>query len=486
MGQSQTQNLNIQATQGLALTKDLQQAIKLLQLSQVELATYIEAELLQNPLLELTEESQEPDENADLRDAQEDLNQLDFSDNISHEKSLDTDFENVWEPNLSLTTQRNTSYSSSDFDYIQNYCEEESLKEHLVRQFCFSAKDPIMIQIGYYLIDHLDAHGYLHHDLSVLAQDLKVDVNLLVQSLELIQSFDPPGIGARNLSECLALQLKDQGLLNEISQNLLNHLPLIAQKNLKALEIKTGLKTKELIDWITIIQSLNPYPASGFGHVAAQNIIPDLYLIPLQNGEYKVELNQENIPKIGLNKIYYNNLKKAVAKTDDKTYVQNAYQNASWLLKAIEQRANTLQRVAEQIVKHQVAFFRHGLSAMKPLILKEIAEATNLHESTISRVTTNKYMASPNGIFELKFFFTTSLQNAFGDQDISSEFVRHRIKEIIQSEIYPDIISDDTLVSLLNKEGISIARRTVTKYREAIHIPSSIIRRQQKRPLVDI
>ena len=479
----QSQNLNLQQAQSLTLTKELQQAIKLLQLSQMELAQYIETELLQNPLLELIEDNQSPDENHDSSESEGDADQLDFYSKESTEKTLDTDFDNVWEPNLSLTTHTKSSHYSDDFDHFQNHFEEESLKDHLLKQLSHGTEDQLVKGIGFYLIDHLSEHGYFHHDLNDIAKDLKVDIEKIEEALTLIQHFDPPGIGARNLAECLRLQLDDQGLINETSLILLDNLPLIAQKNLKVLEQKTNLKQEKLIEWIEIIQKLNPYPATSFGSIEPQTIIPDLYLILLPTGDFKIELNQENLPKIGLNKNYYQTLKTSVLKTDDKNFVQNAYQNASWLMKAIDQRATTLVRVAEQIVKHQFAFFQHGLSHLKPLILKEIAEITTLHESTISRVTTNKYMATPNGIFELKFFFSSSLQNAFGDQDISSEFVRQRIKNLIQNEVFPNILADDTLVGLLQKEGITIARRTVTKYRESMNIQSSIVRRQQKRPL---
>lgn len=479
----QSQNLNLQQAQSLTLTKELQQAIKLLQLSQMELAQYIETELLQNPLLELIEDNQLPDENNDSSESEGDADPLDFSSIETTEKNLDTDFDNVWEPNLSLTTHSKSSNYSDDFDHFQNYFEEESLKDHLLKQLSYETDDHFIKKIGFYLIDCLDEHGYLHNDLIEIANDLKVNVEKIEETLSLIHSFDPPGIGARNLAECLRLQLDDQGLINETSLILLDNLPLIAQKNLKALELKTGLKQEKLIEWIEIIQKLNPYPATSFGSIKPQTIIPDLYLIMLPTGDFKIELNQENLPKIGLNKNYYQTLKTTVQKMEDKTFVQNAYQNASWLMKAIDQRASTLMRVAEQIVKHQFSFFQYGLSHLKPLILKEIAEMTNLHESTISRVTTNKYMATPNGIFELKFFFSSSLQNAFGDQDISSEFVRQRLKHLIQNEIFPNILADDTIVTLLQKEGITLARRTVTKYRESMNIPSSIVRRQQKRSL---
>lgn len=481
MGQSQ--KLNLQQAQSLTLTKELQQAIKLLQLSQMELAQYIETELLQNPLLELIEDNQLPNDHADTNESDGDADQLDFSSKESTEKTLDTDFDNVWEPNLSLTTHTKSSTYSDDYDHFQNHFEEESLKEHLLKQLSHATEDPLLKAIGFYLIDHLTEHGYLHYDLTEIATDLKVSIEKIEEALSLIQNFDPPGIGARTLAECLKLQLDDQGLINETSLILLDNLPLIAQKNLKALEAKSGLTQEKLIEWIEIIQKLNPYPATSFGSIEPQTIIPDLYLIMLPTGGYKIELNQENLPRIGLNKNYYQTLKTSVQKTEDKNFVQNAYQNASWLMKAIDQRASTLTRVAEQIVKHQFAFFQHGLSHLKPLILKEIAEITNLHESTISRVTTNKYLATPNGIFELKFFFSSSLQNAFGDQDISSEFVRQRLKNLIQNEVFPNILADDTLVSLLQKEGITIARRTVTKYRESMNIQSSIVRRQQKRPL---
>lgn len=483
MGQSQTQNLKIQQSQTLSITKDLQEAIKLLQLSQVELGEYIESEMLQNPLLELQEESFEPDD-SEKNDENRDAAQLDFSDQPSKEKHLDTDFENVWDPNLSLTFQK-TGNSNSDFDPILNYAKDENLRDYLQNQINLSTQNSLLRKICFYLIDHLDHHGYLYESLLEIARDLKVEYALVEEALSVLHKLDPPGIGARSLSECLELQLKEQGIFNQEIELILNHLDLIAQKDLKKLHQKTGLSEEKILNWIKSIQSLNPYPASLISDQEMQAIVPDLFLVPLPNGQFRIELNQESLPKIALNKSYYGTLKKHVKSEQDKTYLQNAYQSASWLMKAIEQRANTLQKVSEKIVEHQIAFFRHGLSAMKPLILKDIADEVEMHESTISRVTTNKYIATPNGVYELKFFFTTSLQNAFGEQEISSEFVRHRIKTLIQEEAYPKILSDDNIVEILKKEGITIARRTVTKYREAMNLSSSIIRRQQKKPLIN-
>ena len=296
-----------------------------------------------------------------------------------------------------------------------------------------------------------------------------------------LQGFDPAGVFARNLAECLALQLKDRNRYDPQIARLLDNLALLGSHNLAALKRAVGVDAQELADMITEIKQLNPKPGLKFGSVQIQPVLPDVMVRPARDGSWLVELNNDTLPRVLVNRSYYSTVSKTARSEQDKGYLVECLQNANWLVKSLDQRARTILRVAEEIVRQQDGFLTHGIEHLKPLNLKTVADAISMHESTVSRVTSNKYMATPRGIFELKYFFTSAIASADGDGEAhSSEAVRHRIRQLIDAESAASVLSDDKIVEQLKRDGIDIARRTVAKYREALRIPSSVQRRREK------
>jgi RNA polymerase sigma-54 factor len=302
--------------------------------------------------------------------------------------------------------------------------------------------------------------------------------------LALLQAFDPPGVCARNLTECLAIQLKERNRYDPAIQALLGRLDLLAKRDLASLRRVCGVGDEDLADMIAEIRGLNPKPGLAFGSTAVQPIVPDVFVRPGPDGNFVVELNVDTLPKILVNQRYHAELVKNSAHDSAKTYLAEHLQSATWLMRALDQRAKTILKVAMEIVRQQDGFFVHGVQHLRPLNLKTIAHAISMHESTVSRVTANKYMATSRGIFELKYFFTSAIASADGGEAHSAEAVRHRIKQLIDAEAPADVLSDDTIVEQLRGAGIDIARRTVAKYREAMRIPSSVRRRRDKQAAV--
>ena len=299
-----------------------------------------------------------------------------------------------------------------------------------------------------------------------------------------MQGFDPPGVCARNLTECLAIQLKEQNRFDPAMAALVGRLDLLAKRDLASLRRICGVGDEDLAEMIAEIRNLNPKPGLAFGFTQVQPIVPDVYVRPGPDGGFIVELNSDTLPKILVNQRYHAELSKNAKAEGAKTYLAENLQSATWLMRALDQRAKTILKVAMEIVKQQDAFFVHGVQHLRPLNLKTIADAISMHESTVSRVTANKYIATNRGIFELKYFFTSSIASSDGGDAHSAEAVRDRIKHLIEAESANDVLSDDTIVERLREAGIDIARRTVAKYREAMRIPSSVQRRRDKLAMV--
>jgi RNA polymerase sigma-54 factor len=298
--------------------------------------------------------------------------------------------------------------------------------------------------------------------------------------LTILQGFDPPGVCARSLDECLAIQLKERDRFDPAMQTLVAHLDLLAKRDLPALRRLCGVGEEDLTDMIAEIRQLNPKPGLAFGSTLVQPIVPDVFVRPGPDGGFIVELNSDTLPKVLVNQIYHAEVAKTTKNDKDKTYLADCLQTATWLIRALDQRAKTILKVATEIVRQQDAFFANGVQHLRPLNLKTIADAIDMHESTVSRVTANKYMATSRGIFELKYFFTSAIAAADGGEAHSAEAVRHRIRQLIDAEDAQHVLSDDTIVERLRTAGIDIARRTVAKYREAMRIPSSVQRRREK------
>jgi RNA polymerase sigma-54 factor len=341
--------------------------------------------------------------------------------------------------------------------------------------------DPVERMIGQYLIDMVDEAGYLGGELGSVADKLGASPDRVAAVLERLQSFDPPGVFARNLTECLAIQLKDRDRYDPAMQALVQNLDLLAKRDMPALRKLCGVGDEDIADMIAEIRNLNPKPGLAFGSAAVQPIVPDVFVKAAPDGTWQVELNSDTLPRVLINQRYYAQISVTTRNDKDKAYLADCLQNATWLVRALDQRAKTILKVSTEIVRQQDAFFAHGVEHLRPLNLKTIADAISMHESTVSRVTANKYMATSRGIFELKYFFTSAIAAADGGEAHSAEAVRHRIKQMIDSETTRDVLSDDTIVDRLRDAGIDIARRTVAKYREAMRIPSSVQRRREKK-----
>lgn len=509
-----TTKLEMRQGQQLVMTPQLQQAIRLLQLSNMELVDFVEAELERNPLLEREEAeptrtredgdgaspTAETSERSNGSDSGDD-GWLDLKNPVADPAGgLDTDFNNVFQdssgagdsqgPTSGLgwagVSQRMHNGSDDEGDLENLASENISLRDHLAAQLPLVIADGKERLIGQHLIDMIDEAGYINPDLASLADRLGTDEAVVEAVLVKLQAFDPPGIFARSLAECLALQLKELNRYDPMMAKLLANLDLLASRNLNQLRRAVDADMDDLIEMIQEIKALNPKPGLSFGSVQMQPVVPDVIVKAAQDGGWHVELNSETLPRVLVNRTYYTRISTSAVSEKDKGYLFECLQTANWLVKSLDQRARTILKVAEQIVRHQDGFFMYGVQHLKPLNLKTIADAVSMHESTISRVTSNKFVATPRGIFELKYFFTSAIASAAEGEAHSSESVRHRIKQMIDGEPADDVLSDDQIVERLKGEGIEIARRTVAKYREALRIPSSVQRRREKRNLASL
>ncbi len=510
--------LDLRQSQSLVMTPQLQQAIKLLQLTNIELTAYVEQELEQNPLLErvesgtgdvgevraegVNEVASDALPEAELAakqntDTAETLTRsAETGENLDGGQSMDADVDNVW--NNDSTTDAPTSaagegtydswgqtssnsYGGEDLPGIeQTLADEESMREHLLTELGMLVVTPMDKLIGAHLIDMLDEAGYIQGSLEGLCERLGCEIEDVEAVLGVLQTVEPAGLFARDLAECLSLQLKEQGRLDPIMQTFLDNLDLLAKRDLKGLMKACDADEEDIQDMVAEIRALDPRPGRAFNHDVAQPVIPDVLMRPGPDGGWIVELNTETLPRVLVNNTYYAEISKGTKSEDDKRYLQDCLQTANWLVKSLHQRATTIMKVSSELVRQQDGFFRHGVSALKPLVLRDIADVIEMHESTVSRVTSNKYIATPRGIFELKYFFTSSVGGSGGGDGHSSEAVRQRIKDLVDGEDPKKVLSDDKIVSILKAENIEVARRTVAKYRDSLGIPSSVQRRREK------
>ncbi len=498
-----SQRLEVRQSQALVMTPQLMQAIKLLQLSSLDLAAYVEGELERNPLLERAGE----DEAGSAGDAQASTPESDDNSSgtdwinaelettrSSIEQGLGTELENVFpddggDKSASAGDSRPGAYSEwsgagsvagEDYNLEAFVSAETTLADHLAEQMTLAISNPVGRMIGQYLIDMVDEAGYLAGDLNTVAEKLgaqRTDVELV---LAVLQTFDPSGVCARSLTECLAIQLKDRNRYDPAMQALVEHLDLVAKRDLAGLRRLCGVTEEDLADMITEIRMLNPKPGLTFGSTMVLPIVPDVFVRPAPDGTWQVELNSDTLPKVLINQRYYAQVSGTTRNEKEKAYLADCLQTATWLVRALDQRAKTILKVSSEIVRQQDGFFARGVQYLRPLNLKAVADAISMHESTVSRVTANKYMATSRGIFELKYFFTSAIAAADGGEAHSAEAVRHRIRQLIDDESTENVLSDDTIVEKLRDAGIDIARRTVAKYREAMRIPSSVQRRREK------
>jgi RNA polymerase sigma-54 factor len=495
--------LELRQSQALVMTPQLQQAIKLLQLSNMELTEYVERELEQNPLLERDDEApDEPgrnDEPAGDGDGAETAGDaLDGVDVGPGGQDLDVDYDNLWNNDSAADGAmaampgdasaaafakwggRGGGFDGAGRDLEQTLSDSESLRDHLVGQLNMDLDDAVDRLIGLHLIDMLDEAGYISGELASVADILACDTARVEATLARLQQFDPPGICARDLAECLALQLSDRDRLDPAMRALLDNLDLLAKRDVPALLRACGVDADDLADMVAEVRALDPKPALAFDHGVAQPVTPDIFMRPQPGQGWVIELNNDTLPRVLVNNHYFARVSRSARSKEDKRYLNEALQSANWLVKSLHQRANTILKVASEIVRQQDGFFAKGVRHLKPLVLRDIAHAIEMHESTVSRVTSNKYMATPRGIYELKYFFTAAIGSSVGGEAHSAESVRHRIKALTEEEPADNVLSDDKIVAVLRAESIDIARRTVAKYRESMSIPSSVQRRREK------
>ncbi len=490
--------LEIRQGQGLVITPQLQQAIKLLQLTNLELEAFVEGELERNPLLARDERDNEPDAEPEIQSATD--NATDRIDDagamaeydVSHdaaspgERATGDDHPDMGaaEAGGSIDWSKAGSGGGRGFEGDDAALEgaltrEKTLSEHLHDQLSVAGLPPAEAAAASVLIDSIDEAGYLRADLDETAERLGCVPDMLERVLSVLQGFEPVGIAARDLRECLMLQLKDANRYDPAMAALLDNLPLLAKRDMAALKRLCAVDDEDLREMVAEIRALTPRPGSAFGGEPAQAVAPDVFVREGLGGLWHVELNTDTLPRLLVDQRYHARVS-ATARTDqEKTFVADCAAQASWLVKSLDQRAKTILKVSSEIVRQQDAFLAYGVEHLRPLNLKTVADAIGMHESTVSRVTSSKYIATPRGVFEMKFFFTSAIQATEGGDAHSAESVRHKIKQLIDAErSETEVHSDDRLVEILRDGGVDIARRTVAKYREALRIPSSVERRR--------
>ncbi|MER9377276.1 RNA polymerase factor sigma-54 [Mesorhizobium sp. M0578] len=497
--------LQLRQSQSLVMTPQLMQSIRLLQFTHLELERFIDDEIERNPLLERAE----PQEDAASDQAQKgdaasepaaDGDWFEAETAWSAEaisEKLDTSLENLFpdDPGTSerlgpdLTAQwksasGNGSTSSSDgFDVADMAAAAITLRDHVGEQVALAVSDPAACLIAGELADGLDEAGYMRADMAEIAARLGTDATAMAPVLAVCQTFEPAGIFARDLAECLLLQLAVRDRLDPAMKVLIANLELLARRDFQTLKRICGVDEEDLLDMLAEIRALDPRPGMAFSRGASDAIVADVEVRAANDGSWTVELNAETLPRVLVDHIYFAQVTPHAKNQAEKDFLAECLQNANWLTRSLDQRAKTILKVASEIVRQQDAFLVHGVRHLKPLNLRTVADAIGMHESTVSRVTANKYMLTPRGVFELRYFFTASIASSGGGDAHSSEAVRDRIKQLIDEEKAIDVLSDDAIVDMLRESGVDIARRTVAKYREGMNIPSSVQRRREKRAL---
>jgi RNA polymerase sigma-54 factor len=497
--------LDLRQSQSLVMTPQLQQAIKLLALSNLEIETFIGEALDANPLLEIGEaaaaEVLEAGD-ADLRRTHLEsspVDQLVSEGRAAEDRPLDID-------GGALDLDRDTgdgalatasaTAQSADIggelgggagagggegpDIDERGALAASLAEHLHAQAGAVAPDAATLFVARWLIDALDEAGYLRISLEEVAETLGIALADCERALAVVHALDPTGVGARSLGECLTLQAREADRYDPLMARLLDNLELLGRGELPRLKRLCGVDDEDFAEMMAELRGYDPKPGLRFGSGPAEAVTPDILIQAAGDGGWAIVLNTATLPRVLVNRSYYVEMRRACMAKQARAWLGEKLADANWLVKALDQRQKTILKVASEIVKQQDGFFRHGVSALKPLTLRTVAEAVEMHESTVSRVTSNKYLQCARGTFELKYFFTSGVASADGEGAVSAEAVKAAIRQLIDAEDPKAILSDDTLVDLLRARGFDLARRTVAKYREAIGLGSSVQRRRQK------
>lgn len=487
------QRLDLRQSQSLVMTPQLQQAIKLLQLSNIELAEFVEAEIERNPLLKAGDGEEGGDRSGDEAESRRDSLTLDDTSGLNEAReALDAPSEDVFEGATGSDTSAASGPSAQtdwsgvgaggngeNFDFEGVATGETTLRDHLLSQLNLAGLDPAERLIAARLIDETDEGGYCRAEPAEVAAALGTDEATVLRVLEFCQGFDPTGAMARSVPECLRLQLQERDRHDPAMAALVENLDLVAKFDLQALSVICAVDKADVRDMIEELRELTPRPGAGFASDAAVAVAPDVFVRELPDGRFAVELNSETLPRVLMDKAYYAEVSALPMRENDRDFISECAANATWLIKSLDQRARTILKVASELVRQQDAFFAHGVAHLRPLNLKQVADAIEMHESTVSRVTSNKYMSTPRGLFELKYFFSAAIPSTGGGDAHSAEAVRHRIKGLIETETAANVLSDDQIVEILTGYGVDIARRTVAKYRESLNIPSSVQRRRR-------
>ena len=496
--------LELRHTQSLVMTPQLRQAIKLLQFTNLEVSAFVEEELERNPLLERDERPEISSEQPalDQRPVDTSRNEPLGTDIVFDAATLpdqtaaplDTDYAEQFDgsgldggshrPTHETPTEFPSSRSQNGFDedggsFIENLAgSPPSLREHLGEQLRLNFTDPVDRLIGAHFIALLCPAGRVATADQVLAEALGIEVARVTAVRARLLHFDPIGLFARDLRECLAAQLAELDRLDPAMVILLDNLELLGRREHRRLQALCGVDAEDLAEMIAEIRALDPKPAASFDTAAPQPILPDVLMRPGLNGDWILELNPETMPRLLVSEAFHARVSLHAAR-EDRLFLSEKLASANWLVKSLQQRAQTILKVAGEVMRRQEAFLRRGAGHLRPLILRDIAEAVEMHESTVSRVTANKYISTPRGLFELKYFFTTAIAGVTGESH-SAEAVRHHIRGMVAGESAAAPLSDDAIVAALRQQGVDIARRTVAKYREALRIPSSVQRKREK------
>lgn len=450
--------------QTLSMTSQMRQAIKILELSNLDLQQFLSQQIEQNPFLSIEETHSE--QQVSLEEPKSDFEREDYA--------------NVWTSQECSSNNRRSDSSAQGFD-IENIVDRpQTLRDHLIFQLNTDIHDPHQKLIAHAMIDDIEVTGYLKSEAEHLIKALGCSKQLFDSTLQLVQKFDPPGVFARNLAECIRLQLDDKDLLSPELELVLSNLSLLEKGNIQQLLKKCHMTPQALDQCLKLIKTLNPKPGLEFDHADVTSILPDVIVFyDKQSAEWCVKLNERTLPRLLIDQTYESRIQNHPLQKDTLKFLTTALNDANWLVKTLTQRANNILKIATEIVRLQKDFFNYGIHHLKPLVLREIAQETGVHESTVSRITNNKYLVSPRGTFELKYFFSSTVKGTEQGEQLSSSSVKRRIHELIQSEPKETPHSDDKLVELLKNVGINTARRTVAKYRESLGIPSSYERKRR-------
>jgi RNA polymerase sigma-54 factor len=440
---------NLKLSQQLIMTPQLQQAIKLLQFSRLELQDFIDQELESNPMLEIEQASKEK------------IEKPDDAENLKHK----------WDAYLETYGQDNIPYTEDEDrpSFEATTSRSEGLTEYLQWQLRMNDIDDEICQIGIFIIGNLDSNGYLAVDIQQICEETGATTEKADEALNKIQQFDPPGIAARNLKECLLIQSKLLGLEGSLVEQIINsHLEALQTKNYSKVAQDLGVSVNEIAEASKIITNMEPRPARDYSDDPPQYVVPDVYVVKVDD-DYAVVLNEDDIPVLTLNREYYSLISSEQTNKAAKDYLSDNMKAAQWLIKSIQQRQNTLCKVTECIMIFQKEFLDKGIHYLKPLVLRDVADEVGMHESTISRVTSNKYVHTPQGTFELKYFFGSGISTTDGNF-IASQSIRNDLEIIIKNENPKHPLSDQAIAKILKGKGVEIARRTVAKYRELLGI----------------